>query len=93
MTINKTTSRNILRKITEMINASNEEQRRASASIHWEYPFSSATPHAEKIEQNIGLLIHDRVVRQCHFPGKQNRVEDRYEEDAYYRDDERQYAL
>ena len=45
MAINKTASRNILRKITKMVNNSND-------------------PH--------------RDIRQCHFPGDQNRAEDRY---------------
>ena len=67
MAISKTANRNILGKITKMINISNEQQRRASASIHCEDLFSSATPYAEELEQNIDLIIQDRDVRQCHF--------------------------
>ena len=87
---NKTAGRNTLRKITKMINAFNEEQRRASASIQCEGPFSSATPYAEELEQNIDLLIliHDRDVRQYHFLGERNWSEDRYEEEAYDREEE-----
>ena len=65
-----------------MIDASNEQQRRASASIHCEDLFSSATPYAEELEQNIDFLIHDQDVRHCHFAGDQNRAEDRYEEEV-----------
>ena len=58
MAIDKTASRNILRKITKMVNNSNEQQRRASASILCEDPFSSATPYAEELEHNIDFLIN-----------------------------------
>ena len=83
MAINKTASRNILRKITKMVSNSNEQQRRASASILCEDPFSSATPYAEELEHNINFLIDHQDIRQCHFPGDQNRAEDRYEEEAH----------
>ena len=29
------------------------------------------------------FLINRQDIRQCHFPGDQNRAEDRYEEEAY----------
>ena len=58
MAINKTASRNILRKITKTVSSSNEQQRRASASILCEDPFSPATPYAEELEHNIDFLIH-----------------------------------
>ena len=78
MAINKTASRNILRKVlTKMVSDSNEQQRRASASILCEDPFSSATPYAEELEYNIEFLINHQVIRQCHFPGDQNRAEER----------------
>ena len=79
-TVNKTAIRNILHKITKMVNASNDQQRPASASIRCKDPFSSATPYAEELEQNIDLLIHDQNIRQYHFPGDQNRAEDGDEE-------------
>ena len=85
MTINKTASRNILREIMIMIDVSNEQQRRASASIQCEDPFSSATSYAEELENDIDLLIHDQDIRQCHFPSEQNRVEDDEEGEAYSR--------
>ena len=68
-----------------MIDASNfnEKQRRASASIDCEDPFSLANPYAEELKHNIDLLIHDQNICRCHFPGDQNRAEDRYEEEAY----------
>ncbi len=68
---------NILRKITELIDDSNEQQRRTSASIQCEDPFSSATPYTEEPR------------------GGQNRVEDRYEEEAYScgRDEEGQHVF
>ena len=49
MAINKTASRNTLRKIKKMIGA--------CASIHCEDLFSSATPCAEELEQHIVLLF------------------------------------
>ena len=48
-----------------------------------EDPFSSATPYAEELEHNIDFLINHQDIRQCHFPGDQNRAEDRSEEEAY----------
>ena len=62
-----------------MVSNSNEQQRRASASILCEDPFSSATPYAEELEHNIDFLINHQDIRQCHFPGDQNRAEDHYE--------------
>ena len=41
-------------------------------------PFSSAAPYAKEIEHNIDFLIHRQDIRQCHFPGDQNRAEDHY---------------
>ena len=79
MAINKTASRNILRKVTKMVSDSNERQRRASASIFCEDPFLSSTPYAEELEYNNDFLINHQDIRQCHFPGDQNRAEDRYE--------------
>ena len=63
MAISKTANRNILGKITKMINISNEQQRRASASIQCEDLFLSATPHAEELENIIDLLTHDQDLR------------------------------
>ena len=65
MAINKTASRNILRKIMKTINVSNEQQRCASTSIQCEDPFSSATSYTEELENNID---HDLDISQCHFP-------------------------
>ena len=79
-----------LRKITKMVNNSNDQQRRASASIFCEDPFSSSTPYAEELEYNIDFLIDHQDIRQCHFPGDQNRAEDRYEEEAYNPNEEGQ---
>lgn len=63
-----------------MVSDSNEQQRRASASILCEDPFPSATPYTvELIKHNIDILINHQDIRQCHFPGDQNRAEDRYE--------------
>ena len=84
MAIDKTASRNILRKITKMVSDSNEQQRRASASIFCEDPFSSSTPYAEELEYDIDFLIDHQDIRQCHFPGDQNRAEDRYETMSTY---------
>ena len=53
------------------------------ASHKIEDPFSSATPYAEELEHNIDFLINHQDIRQCHFPGDQNRAEDRYEEEAH----------
>ena len=61
MAINKTASRNILRKITKMVSDSNEQQRRASASIFCEDPLSSSTPYAEELEYNIDFLSIMRI--------------------------------
>ena len=58
MAINKTASRNILRKITKMVSDSNEQRRRASASILCEDSFSSATPYAVELEHDIDFLIN-----------------------------------
>ena len=66
-----------------MASDSDEQQRHASASILCEDPFSSSTPHAEELEYNIDFLINHQDIRQCHFPGDQNRAEDRYEEEAH----------
>ena len=93
MAINKTASRNILRKITKMVNNPNDQQRRASASIFCEDPFSSSTPYAEELEYNIDFLIDHQDIRQCHFPGDQNRAEDRYEEEAYNPNEEGQQVF
>ena len=65
------------------MNNSNDQQRRASASIFREDPFSSSTPYAEELEYNIDFLIDPQDIRQCHSPCDQNRAEDRYEEEAY----------
>ena len=86
-------SRNILRKITKLVNNSNDQQRCASASIFCEDPFSSSTPYAEELEYNIDFLIDHQDIRQCHFPGDQNRAEDRYEEEAYNPNEEGQHVF
>ena len=67
---------------------SNEQQRRASASIFCEDPFSSSTPYAEELEYNIEFLINRQDIRQCHFPGDQNSAEDCYEEEEAYNPNE-----
>ena len=82
-----------LRKITKMVNNSNDQQRLASASIFCEDPFSSSTPYAEELEYNIDFLIEHQDIRQCHFPGDQNRAEDRYEEEAYNPNEEGQHVF
>ena len=66
---------------------------RASASIFCEDPFSSSTPYAEELEYNIDFLIDHQDIRQCHFPGDQNRAEDRYEEEAYNPNEEGQHVF
>ena len=71
MAINKTASRNILRKITKIVSNSNEQQRRSSVSILCEDPFSSATPYAEELEHDIDLLAHRQDIHQFHLPGDQ----------------------
>ena len=50
-----------------------------------EDPFSSTTPYAKELENNIELLIYRQDIRQCHFLGEQNRAEDsdEDEEEAY----------
>ena len=35
----------------------------------------------------------NRHIRQCHFPGDQNRAEDRYEEEAYNLNEEGQHVF
>ena len=40
-----------------LLSNSNEQQRRASASILCEDPFSSATPYAEELEHNTSTSI------------------------------------
>ena len=82
-----------LRKITKMVNNSNDQQRLASASIFCEDPFSSSTPSAEELEYDIDFLIDHQDIRQCHFPGDQNRAEDRYEEEAYNPNEEGQHVF
>ncbi len=91
--INKTASRNILRKITKMVSDSNEQQRCTPVSILCEDPFSLATPHAEELEYNIDFLINRQDIRRGHFPGDQNRAEDRYEEKAHNPNKEGQYVF
>ena len=79
---------------TKTIDASNEQQRHASAFIRCEDSFSSATPYAEELEQNVDLFfIHYRDIRCCRFPGEQNRSEDRYEEEAYDSGEEGQISF
>ena len=72
-----------------MVSDSNEQQRRASASILCEDPLSSATPYAEELEHNIDFPINHQDIRLCHFPGDQSRPEDRYEEEVYSPNEER----
>ena len=81
------------RPITKLVNNSNDQQRCASASIFCEDPFSSSTPYAEELEYNIDFLIEHQDIRQCHFPGDQNRAEDRYEEEAYNPNEEGQHVF
>ena len=40
---------------------------------------------------DIDFLINHQDIRQCRFPGDQNRAEDRCEEEACSRDEEGQY--
>ena len=42
---------------------------------------------------NIYFLIEHQDIRQCHFPGDQNRAEDRYEEEAYNPNEEGQHVF
>ena len=58
-----------------MIDVSNEQQRRSSTSIQCEDLYSSATPYAEELENDVEFLIHDQDLCQCHFPGEQNCAE------------------
>ena len=44
-------------------------------------------------EYNIDFLIEHQDIRQCHFPGDQNRAEDRYEEEAYNLNEEGQHVF
>ena len=78
-----------------MVSDSNEQQRRASASILCEDPFSSTTQYTEELEHNIDFLIiiNHQDIRQCRFPGDQNRDEDRYEEEAYNPNEEGQHVF
>ena len=39
------------------------------------------------------LLLDHQDIRQCHFPGDQNRAEDRYEEEAYNPNEEGQHVF
>ena len=39
------------------------------------------------------FLIEHQDIRQCHFPGDQNRAEDRYEEEAYNPNEEGQHVF
>ena len=61
--------------------------------IFCEDPFSSSTPYAEELEYNIDFLIDHQDIRQCHFPGDQNRAEDRYEEETYNPNEEGQHVF
>ena len=64
--------------------------------IFCEDPFSSSTPYAgEELEYNVDFLIDHQDIRQCHFPGDQNRAEDRYEyeEEAYNPNEEGQHVF
>ena len=65
------------------------------ASILCEDSFSSATPYAEEpeTEHNIDFLTNHQDIRQCHFPGVQNRAEDRYEEEAHNPNEEGQHVF
>ena len=93
MAINKTASRNILRKIMKTVNNSNDLQRRASASIFCEDPFLSSIPYAEELEYIIDFLIDHQDIRRRYFPGDQNRAEDRYEKEAYNPNEEGQHVF
>ena len=48
---------------------------------------------AEELEYNIDFLINHQDIRRCHFPGDQNRAEDRYEEEAYNLNEEGQHVF
>ena len=47
----------------------------------------------KELEYNIDFLIEHQDIRQCHFPGDQNRAEDRYEEEAYNPNEEGQHVF
>ena len=71
--INKTASRNVLRKVTRMINDSNSDQRQATSSSFCEEVFSSVTDHAADLAHDIDIILQDQEVRQRHHPGEQNQ--------------------
>ena len=48
---------------------------------------------AEELEYNIDFLINHQDIRRCHFPGDQNRAEDRYEEEVYNPNEEGQHVF
>ena len=76
LAINKTAGRNVLRKVTRMINDSNSDQRQASSSNFCEEVFSSATEHAAELAYDIDIILQDQDVRQRHHPGEQNRKDE-----------------
>ena len=51
------------------------------------------TPYAEGLEYNIDFLIDHQDIRQCHFPGDQNRAEDCYQREAYNPNEEGQHVF
>ena len=51
------------------------------------------TQRSLNIIYNIDFLIDHQDIRQCHFPGDQNRAEDRYEEEAYNPNEEGQHVF
>ncbi len=46
-----------------------------------------------KITKIFLLIIRIFDIRQCHFPGDQNRAQDRYEEEAYNPNEEGQHVF
>ena len=48
----------------------------------------------EQLGQGYSVSVTSQLdIRQCHFPGEQNRAEDRYEEEAYNSNEEGQHVF
>ena len=86
-------SRNVLRKVTRMINDSNSDQRQASSSSFCEEVFSSVTDHAADLAHDIDIILQDQDVRQRHHPGEQNRKDECYSVDFIDGCGEEQYNI
>ena len=88
-----TASRNVLRKVTWIINDSNSDQRQASSSSFCEEVFSSVTDHAADLAHDIDIILQDQDVRQRHHPGEQNRKDECYSVDFIDGCGEEQYNI